>query len=365
VNAANRRTRDRTGTRRYCASISTRFFWIREVAMDRRRFLQATAAAGSALALPAVARRPAAASESPFRVRYYPVAAGMGSRDVTAAADGSIWFCGQRNGTLGRLDPRSGTYKLIGLGAGAAPHGVVVGPDGAPWVTEGGQNAIARVDPADHAVRLFKLPASQPNTNLNTGVFDKSGIYWFTGQNGIYGRLDPKSGEMTVFEAPRGRGPYGITVTPRGDVWYASLAGSHIAKIDLASGKAAIVEPPTPNQGARRVWSDSKGRLWVSEWNSGNVSVHDPTDGSWRQWKLPGERPRTYSVYVDDKDIVWLTDFAANAIVRFDPATERFHSFPSDKPSANVRQMDGRPGQAWGGESGTNRLVVIETNSTA
>ena len=139
--------------------------------MDRRRFLQATAAAGSALALPAVARRPAAASESPFRVRYYPVAAGMGSRDVTAAADGSIWFCGQRNGTLGRLDPRSGTYKLIGLGAGAAPHGVVVGPDGAPWVTEGGQNAIARVDPADHAVRLFKLPASQPNTNLNTGVF--------------------------------------------------------------------------------------------------------------------------------------------------------------------------------------------------
>jgi virginiamycin B lyase len=113
------------------------------------------------------------------------------------------------------------------------------------------------------------------------------------------------------------------------------------------------------------VWSDSKGRLWVSEWNSGNVSVHDPADGSWRQWKLPGERPRTYSVYVDDKDIVWLTDFAANAIVRFDPATERFHSFPSDKPSANVRQMDGRPGQAWGGESGTNRLVVIETNSTA
>src|SRR5262245_13984804 len=175
-----------------------RFFWIKEVAMDRRRFLQATAAAGSALAVPAVTRRPAAASESPFRVRYYPVAAGMGSRDVTAAADGSIWFCGQRNGTLGRLDPRSGTYKLIGLGAGAAPHGVVVGPDGALWITEGGQNAIARVDPTDHAVRLFKLPASQPNANLNTGVFDKSGIYWFTGQNGIYGRLDPKSGEMTV-----------------------------------------------------------------------------------------------------------------------------------------------------------------------
>ncbi len=197
--------------------------------------------------------------------------------------------------------------------------------------------------------------------NLNTGVFDKNGIYWFTGQSGIYGRLDPKSGDMAVFKAPRGRGPYGITVTPKGDVWYASLSGSHIANIDRATGAATVVEPATPNQGARRVWSDSKGRIWVSEWNSGNVSMHDPADRSWKAWKLPGDKPRPYSVYVDDKEKVWLTDFSANAIVRFDPLTEKFQTFPSDMPGANVRQMDGRPGEAWGGESGTNRLVMIQT----
>ena len=46
--------------------------------------------------------------------------------------------------------------------------------------------------------------------------------------------------------------------------------------------------------------------------------------------------------------------------MRFDPRTETFLSFPSDKSGANVRQMAGRPGEAWGGESGTNRLVVID-----
>src|SRR5690606_26057154 len=121
-------------------------------------------------------------------------------------------------------------------------------------------------------------------------------------------------------------GPYGITTTPSGEVWYASLAGSHIAKVDLDTGEATIVEPPTPDQGARRIWSDSQGRMWASEWNSGNVSVHDPRDGSWRTWKLPGEAPKTYSVYVDERDKVWLTDFAANAIVLFDPETETFKS---------------------------------------
>ena len=66
-----------------------------------------------------------------------------------------------------------------------------------------------------------------------------------------------------------------------------------------------------------------------------------------------------YAVYVDDKDKVWLTDFVANAIVRFDPATEKFESFPSDKRGASVRQMLGRPGEVWGAESGTDRLVVV------
>ena len=292
----------------------------------------------------------AGAQEGPFRVKYYPVAAGMGSRDVAPAPDGTIWFCGQRNGTLGRLDPRDGSFKLIDLGKGAAPHGVIIGPDGAPWVTEGGQNAIARVDPGDHKVTLFRLPEKEAYANLNTGVFDKNGIYWFTGQSGIYGRLEPKSGDMTVFKSPRGRGTYGITVTPKGDVWYASLAGNHIARIDLATGNATVVEPPTPNQGARRVWSDSKGRIWVSEWNSGNVSVHDPAHSSWKAWKLPGNNPRTYAVYVDDKDKVWLTDFSANAIVRFDPLTEKFNAFASDKIgrqcAAAERQSRARPGAA-------------------
>jgi virginiamycin B lyase len=69
-----------------------------------------------------------------------------------------------------------------------------------------------------------------------------------------------------------------------------------------------------------------------------------------------------YSVFVDDQDIVWLTDFGADAIVRFDPTTEEFQVFPLEAP-AQVRQMDGRPGEAWGAESAADRLVVIRTVS--
>ena len=292
---------------------------------------------------------------------YFNVGRGSHPHDVAAApaAGGPVYYTAQMTGKLGILDPKSGKFDEISLGPNSAPHGVIVGPDGAPWVTDGGQNAIVRVDPITRAVRVWPLGKDAEYANLNTLTFDRKGRVWFTGQTGYYGRLVPETGDMKVWKAPGGRGAYGIATTPAGDVYYASLAGSHIARIDTESGAATVIEPPTKGQGARRVWSDSRGRIWVSYWNTGQVGMYDPASKAWREWTLPGNRPRTYSVWVDDRDKVWLTDWTANAIVKFDPATETFESYPSDRSGANIRQMLGRPGEAWGAESGTERLVMV------
>ena len=84
-------------------------------------------------------------------------------------------------------------------------------------------------------------------------VFDRRGILWFTGQSGPYGRPDPRTGRMRVFPAPRGEAPHGITVTPSGVVYYASLAGSYLGRIDPARATVRVLQPPTRGQarGAR------------------------------------------------------------------------------------------------------------------
>jgi len=88
-------------------------------------------------------------------------------------------------------------------------------------------------------------------------------------------------------------------------------------------------------------------------------------------------------VYVDNKDIVWLSDFGANAVlcctrtyecrvrrkrrsgrdyvnatINFDGLTEEF-SKPNTSRNASVRQIFGRPGEVWLPESGADKLVVI------
>jgi virginiamycin B lyase len=332
--------------------------------VSRRDTLGTLGALAATLFWPGAGRAQAA---SAARLQSWPLNTprSTGIHDLAPAPDGGVWFSAQRSGHLGWFDPRTGKSELISLGSGSSPHGVIAGPDGAAWLTDGGHNAIVRVSWPARELKLLPLPAGTPYANLNTCAFDGDGDLWFTGQGGFVGKVGVRSGQVSVQPSPRGRGPYGICATPRGEVWWCSLAGSFIAQIDRQTGTSRIVEPPTPRQGARRVWSDSRGRIWVAEWNSGQLSVHDPGlgsgAGSWRSWKAPGAEPRVYAVYVDDQDMVWASEWSHNAMLRFDPGREKFDVITMPRPGANIRQILGRPGEVWLPESGTEFISVIRT----
>ena len=209
------------------------------------------------------------------------------------------------------------------------------------------------------AVKLFPLPKNFPDANLNTATFDRKGILWFTGQNGVYGRVDPATGKVDAWKAPKGPRPQwhhhdaewrGLVRLARRRP-YCENRYRERRCADRAAAQAGRRSAPH--------LVDSKGLLWVSFWRTGEVGRFDPIAKAWKVWRLPRSKDGCYAIYVDDKDKVWLSDWPANAILRFDPATEKFESFPSNRRGASVRQLLGRPGEAWGAESGTDRLVVV------
>ena len=323
--------------------------------MNRRQSIATLASLAASSVLPAWA-------QPKDRIQGWPLDTPQrtGIHDVAPASDRGIWYSAQASGHLGYFDPATSKSELIALGMGSRPHGVIQGPDKAAWITDGGQNAMVRVGWPDREVRKFPLEESS-YANLNTCAFGADGNCWFTGQGGIYGKVDVKTGKVTTWDAPKGRGPYGICATPAGEVWYCSLAGSFIAKIDLKSGESMVVEPPTKNQGARRVWSDSQGRIWVSEWNSGQLSMYDPKTKQWKAWMPPQKDAHTYAVYVDERDHPWISEWTGNAMYRFDPVTEKFEAYAMPRPNARVRQILGRKGEVWLPESGSEYISVIRT----
>lgn len=293
-------------------------------------------------------------------VHYYPLPPGSAPRDVAPATDGRVWYTAPALGLVGLLDPLTGQSQPMALGAGSSPRGVVVAEDGAAWITDAGLNALVRVDPTGPTLKRYPLPGQLGDAGLVAAAFDRDGLLWFTGQNGFYGRLDPRNGDLKTWPAPRGAGPYGITVTPNGEVWYASRDGRHIARIDRVSGEAEVIDSPGGGEGPQRIWSDTKGTLWVSERGSGQLSRYDPLAKAWTHWALPSADAEAHALYVDEQDRLWLSDFHSNAILRFNPFSQRFTRFPSDQADARVLHLAGRIGEVWGAESNRDRLVVIK-----
>lgn len=57
-----------------------------------------------------------------------------------------------------------------------------------------------------------------------------------------------------------------------------------ISRWQNVKGGSTVIEQPTPDQGARCVWSDSQGQIWVSEWNVGKLGMYSPKDDRWKEW---------------------------------------------------------------------------------
>ncbi|SDI28468.1 virginiamycin B lyase family protein [Pseudomonas panipatensis] len=292
-------------------------------------------------------------------LQYYPLAKGAAPQAVVPADDGKVWFSATGNGSAGRLDPQSGEAEQINLGKGSVPHGLVIGAEGNVWVADSGLNALVRIDGERLGTENFPLPAEAANAGLDALVQDDDGVLWFTGENGFYGRFDPASHAYKVWPAPDGKGPHGLAVTPDGSLWYAASESNRIVQIDSLSGATTSYDTPGANGKPLQLGADSVGRLWISQPGNGQLSRFDPSDRTWKSWPLPGDQPQPQALYVDRMDRVWLSDAAGNLILRFDAQTERFHAYPSDQPAAQVRQINGRPGETWAAESGNDRLAVI------
>ena len=172
------------------------------------------------------------------------------------------------------------------------------------------------------------------------------------------GIVDPVAGKV-LGTVSVGEDPHGVAASADGKFAFTANANSNtISVIDLAARKEVRRVELGPDSHPHDILV-AGGKVYFTLEGYKAVGRYDPAAKTWKTWSLPKSGSGAYAVYVDDKDRVWLTDFTANAIVRFDPSSEAFESFPSNKRGASVRQLLGRPGEVWGGESGADRLVVV------
>lgn len=153
----------------------------------------------------------------------------------------------------------------------------------------------ARVRPADS--RLGHWP--QFAVGRGQGPHDVApaadGGVWYTAQrSGELGYLDPTTGATRMVPLGAGSSPHGVIVGPDGAPWVTDSGLNAIVRVDAATSEVKTFRPPPPNVNLNTATFDrSKGRIWVSEWNAGQVGVYDPSARQWKRRPSPRSRIRS------------------------------------------------------------------------
>ena len=213
----------------------------------------------------------------------------------------------------------------------------------------------------------YKMPDPAAR-DPHTAVFDKQGNLWFTLQaSNMVGRLIPATGDIKLVKMPTPKSrPYGIKLSaegsPVGRLQRQQLLGQNRSRDD---GNPGIpLARPEDNRASPR-FRERRDDLVCQLLAWAAWAGLDPKTGQVKEWPSPsGPKSHPYAIAVVD-DIVWYNESGQrpDALVRFDPATERFQSWaiPSGGIYAGiVRHMrPTREGNLLIHQSSTNRIILV------
>jgi virginiamycin B lyase len=272
-----------------------------------------------------------------------------GSRphDPLATRDGAIWYTGQMNNMLGRVDPKTGQIKEYLLKTPhTGPHGLTEDQAGNIWYTGNHISIIGKLDPKTGTVTEYKMPdpaAKDPHTL----IFDQSGILWFTVQNAnMIGRLDPKTSEVKLLTAPTPKSrPYGMAMNSKGIIFIVLFGTNKVARLDPKTMEIKEFTLPDEKARPRRIAITSDDMIWYSDFPRGYLGRLDAATGQVKEWLSPGgPKSEPYGISII-KDAVWYSESGTkpNTVVRFDPKTEKFQAWVIPGGGNIVRNTDVTP----------------------
>ena len=269
-----------------------------------------------------------------------------GSRphDPLAARDGSLWYTGQMANVLGRIDPKAGKIKEYPLKTPhSGPHGLKEDRQGNVWYTGNTSALIGKLNPKTGAITEYKMP--DPAMDPHTLVFDKRGILWFTAQNANrIGRLDPKTGDIKLLTPPTAKSrPYGMALDSRNDnLFVVQFGANSIVRVNTKTLEMKEYKLPNEKARPRRVAVTPDDMVWYTDYARGYLGRLNPKTGEVKEWLSPaGEKSAPYGVSAI-KGVLWYSESEAKpvTVVRFDPKTQKFQSWPIPGGGNIVRNTD-------------------------
>jgi virginiamycin B lyase len=252
--------------------------------------------------------------------------------DSDVDSKGNVWYTDQSDYFVGRLEPKTGTFKEWPLPK-SSHHGFGGGSD-------------VQVDRRDR-VWFTAIHDDIPNHFGMLGVFDpRTEQYEFVnlGERSysqfnalaadgslVQGtlKIDPEAKKiLEKFEwqkspnAPKGlHVGYEPTMDSRGNWYITDFAGAYIVEVDAKTKEAKFHKVPTDNSMPRRGRIDAQDRFWFGEYFGDRIAMFDTKNKTFKEWAV-ARWGAPYTASVPNRNgHVFSPSNSSDRVYRLDPKT--------------------------------------------
>jgi virginiamycin B lyase len=293
---------------------------------------------------------------------------------LAAAPDGTIWIASTYADKLVRFDPETRKISEVQLPLRSHPAGLLVDEQGIVWFVASGLGLVGRLTEGTRAPAEFPLPSvvaakyAIPSPCALTLDSSRRELWVTIESAGAVGRLDrsaqPVRRGFAIRELSLGEAtsrPCGIAADRHGAIWVAETGADRLTRIDPPSGELRRLPLPAGSR-PRGLAASTDGRIWAALFGGHQLLAVDTASFATRAWALPsGARAAPAAIAIGPDGAVWVSDVEANSLVRFQPGTGEFRSYPLPIPNSRVHAIAVDPrGRLWYVGSASGRLGVIE-----
>ena len=235
------------------------------------------------------------------------------------------------------------------------------------WYTGNGNGTMGRLDPATGEVTEFPMPDPAAR-DPHSAIVDADGIVWFTLQQSQHGRPARSRRaarcELVTMPVADSR-PYGIKLSSAGVPWVAANGSNRLYRIDPGSMAVEQHELPDPGTTVRRLDFASDDTIWYVNSSLGRLGHYDPATREAQEWPSPSGRVASLRDRGDRRRrlVQRIRACGPTCWCASSPTDESFQSWPIPSGGIHagiVRHM--RPTRDGGlliHQSATNRVILV------
>jgi streptogramin lyase len=260
----------------------------------------------------------------------------------------------------------------------AKPHDMRVDSSGYVWWTDWRWPVLGRLDPKTGEMKTWEAPRLEGKNEAHPDtfqiVFDAEDNPWTAlSWSGGLAKFDRKSEQFTKTWTYPDRGPRHITLpnvmdTKRGRIWFGSSdfedddgIGFYVPK----TGQFTVYPLPPGENGNRNAYGriiDSKGNAFSLMDGSAGISRVDAETGEITRYSTPTPNSRPRRGDIDAQDRVWFAEWGADQIGMFDPKTNKFTEYKMPIPVAKPYgvNVDPKTGLVWASEWLADRMISLD-----